>query len=107
VNIWETEPVSRAIIQAISDYCQSFVQSTPDSPAEDNNEDNHKVKSDHNQEANKPKSPEAQVDSLPHPQFILRLLDKDNLEDPITESIYLSSNLEAAISQAIATIKSN
>ncbi|MGL4884441.1 MAG: ATP-grasp domain-containing protein [Waterburya sp.] len=107
VNILETEPVSRAIIQAIADYCQSFVQSTPDSAAEDNNEDNNKVKSDQNKGANKPKSPEAQVDSLPHPQFILRLLDKDNLEDPITESIYLSSNLETAISQAIATIKSN
>ncbi|MGL5078898.1 MAG: ATP-grasp domain-containing protein, partial [Waterburya sp.] len=97
VNIWETEPVSRAIIQAIADYCQSFVQSTPNSPAEDNND----------KEANHSKSPETKVNSLSHPQFILRLLNKDNLEDSITESIYLSSNLETAISQAIATIKSN
>jgi succinyl-CoA synthetase beta subunit len=103
VNIWETEPVNRAIIQAIANYCQSFVQSTSPSPAEDNN----KVKSEQNKGANKPKSPESQVDSLPHPQFVLRLLDTDNLEDLVTESIYLSSNLEAAISQAIATIKSN
>jgi succinyl-CoA synthetase beta subunit len=101
VNIWDTEPVSRAIVQAIANYCQSFVQSTSPSPAEHNN----KVKSDQDKEANQSKSPETKVNSLPHPQFILRLLNKDNLEDLMTESIYLSSNLEAVISQAIATVK--
>ncbi len=101
VNIWDTEPVSCAIVQAIANYCQSCVQSTSPSPAEHNN----KVKSDQDKEANQSKSPETKVNSLPHPQFILRLLNKDNLEDLMTESIYLSSNLEAVISQAIAIVK--
>jgi succinyl-CoA synthetase beta subunit len=95
VNIWETEPISRAIIQAIANYCHSCVQSTLPSQAQDNN----KVGSD------QPQSSKTKANSPPHPQFILRLLNQDNLEDITTESIYLSNNLDTAISQAIATVK--
>jgi succinyl-CoA synthetase beta subunit len=95
VNIWETEAVSCTIVEAIAKYCQSCVQATSPSLTENN----HKVKSDQS------KSSETKANSLPHPQFILRLLDQDNLKDLTTESMYISSNLEIAISQAIAMIK--
>ncbi len=42
------------------------------------------------------------------PYFILRLLNKDNLNDlPLIDNVYLASNLETAILEAIAMVKSN
>ena len=104
VNIWETEAVSREVIEAIANYAQSIAKSASSA--------NEQPKAESDQ-ANKPTSIK-QTKSLtpveldPQPQFILRLLNKDNLKDiKITETMYLSSNLEAAIAQAIAVVKSN
>ena len=73
VNVWETETISRQIVEAIANYCQSVSEST-----------------------------------LTSPQFILRLPAQGNLDElKIAETIYISSNLEEAISQGISIVKSS
>ena len=101
VNIWETEAVSREVIEAIANYAQSIATSSADEQLA--------VESDQaNQHTSTKQTKPLTSVKLTQPQFILRLLNKDNLEDiKITETMYLSSNLEAAISQAIAVVKSN
>ncbi len=103
VNIWETEAIGREVIEAIANYAQSIAKASSAN-------EQLAVESDR---SNKPTSTK-QTKSLtpvkldPQPQFILRLLNQDNLKDiKITETMYLSSNLEAAIAQAIAVVKSN
>ena len=84
VNIWETDAVNRQIIETINDYCTSrtlSIESTLDSSSRD-------------------------ATSTTKP-LILRLLNEDNLNDlKMSKTTYLFSNLEAAISKAIAITKS-
>ena len=83
VNIWETDAVNRQIIETINDYC-----------------------------TNRTLSIEPTVDSASNATptmkpLVLRLLNEDNLNDlKISQTTYLFSNLEAAISKAIAIVKS-
>lgn len=107
VNIWETETISREIVQTISSYCKSTSQSN--SPTmEEQILINNSVQSNHNNLGNSRKSLESKPKSLSQPQFILRLLDQGNLEDmQMTETIYLSKSLSKAIQKAIAIVKSS
>ncbi len=108
LNIWESAAISREIVQTISDYCRTAEELTLLSKAEQVLV-NSAITADNssNLNVNYPNLKSNQTPSAT-PYFILRLLDQDNLEDlPLTEKIYLSSNLEAAISEAITIVKSN
>lgn len=107
VNIWETEAVSREIVQTISNYCQSISESNL--PArEEQVLVNSSQQINPNNLINYRKSLESNSKSPSPPQFILRLLDQGNFgELEATESIYLSSSLSTAIQKAIAVVKSS
>ncbi len=102
VNIWDTEAVSREVIEAIANYAQSIAKAS-------SADEQLAVESDRaNQPTSAKQTKSVTSVEVTQPQFILRLLNKDNLKDlKITETMYLSSNLEAAIAQAIAVVKSN
>ncbi|MGF1590268.1 MAG: ATP-grasp domain-containing protein [Pleurocapsa sp.] len=108
LNIWESEAVSREIVQTIIDYCRAAEESTLPAKEEQVLVNSAIVSnSSDNLEVNYPNVKSNQT-LRATPYFVLRLLNKDSLEDlPLTENIYLSSNLEAAISEAIAMVKSN
>lgn len=106
INIWETETISRQIVEAIANYSLSVPESTFSPTQEKVLSGSSKSDSDNLNKQRK----SLESHSIPNtkPQFLLRLLIKDNLEQlPIDESIYISSNLEAVISQAIAIVKPN
>ena len=107
INIWETETISRQIVEAIANYCLSVPELTL-SPTKEEVLVRGSFKSDSDNLKKQRKSLESQSIPNSKPQFLLRLLIKDNLEQlPIDESIYISSNLEAVISQAIAVVKTS
>lgn len=95
LNIWETEVVSREILQTMVDYCQATQESVLPS-----REEAILVNSQIPLKGEKSNYSHAtEVEQKPY--FILRLLNKDNLDDvSISERIYLSSNLEEVVSQA-------
>jgi len=41
------------------------------------------------------------------PYFVLRLIGYNNIDLPLPKEIHLTNNLEAAITQAIAVVKSS
>ena len=83
VNIWETDAVNRQILETINDYCTSRTVSIEPTLAPASNAT----------PATKP--------------LVLRLLNEDRLNDlKMSQTTYLFSNLEAAISKAIAIAKS-
>lgn len=88
LNIWESVTVSREIVQTVVDYCDRH-QSASRSAAENGVNENQSL-------------PE-NFSSLP--RFILRLLHEEELNFANTEQIYLSSSLETAIDEAIATVE--
>lgn len=111
LNIWETEAVSREIMQTIIDYCQAAEESALPSREEPilvnsniarrEGQPNYSQSAQSNQKFDKP-------------HFILRLLNEDNLkiqrEDGVNDlstsgKIYLSSNLEDVINQAVLRVK--
>ena len=110
LNIWESEAVSLEAVQTIIDYCRAVAESTLPSREEQvlvnsaipsNNSSSQKVDLDYQ---NLPSNQTLEAT----PYFILRLLNQDNLNDlPLIDNVYLSSNLEAAILEAIAIVKSN
>ncbi len=111
LNIWETEAVSREIMQTIMDYCQAAEESALPSPEEpilvNSNIARREGQFNYSQSAKSNEKPDK-------PHFILRLLNKDNLdiqrEDDVNDlstsgKIYLSSNLEEVINQAVLRVK--
>ena len=89
-NIRETTAINQAIIQAVCIYCNSQIESASATAAG---------------AGEKTKFVSA---TLAQPQFILRLVDVDNLDRPMPEdmldtpeNVYLTSNLEAAVTKAI------
>ena len=87
VNIWETDALNRQILKTIDDYCISRTVSLESKL--DSSKSNSTLKTT-------------------RPTLVLRLLNKDNLDDiEINQSIYLFSNLEMAIQKAIALVKSD
>ena len=105
LNIWETEAVSREILQTIIDYC-----SAKEEAALPSREEPILVKSAialRDDKLNYQQSGESDQKPLSQPYFILRLLNKDNLEDlSISGGIYLSSNLEEVVNQASHRVQS-
>lgn len=99
LNIWETDAVNREIVQTINDYYTNHVSSkSNDSNIEDNNESM-------SEPATSADNLSLTTDFRP---LVLRLLDKDSLDvSEIGETIYLFSNLEAAIEKAIAIVKAD
>lgn len=91
INIWETEMVSQKILQTLIEYMQSDSEPTLSSAETETKSLEAKVK----------------VTSQFQPQFILRLLNAEVEQQQVSDTIYLSSSLETAISQAIAVVKSN
>ena len=85
VNIWESDAVNRQILETVNDYCANKAVSFESHP------DN------------------ASGDAPPttQPPLVLRLLNEARLDDlKMSQDIYLFSNLEAAISKAIESAKS-
>lgn len=106
INIWEPETISRQIVEMIVNYSPSLPELTLSPTKEEVLSGSSKSDSDNLNKQRK--SLESQSIPNTKPQFLLRLLIKDNLEQlPIDESIYISSNLEAVISQAIAVVKTS
>lgn len=106
INIRDTEAVSREIITAIATYSESFA---PDvSPAqEEQSKLNRSISSGQNTSTKPQKSLITNKISA-QPQFVLRLLDKSNLDNLGTDqSIYLSSSLEEAVTKTVALVKSS
>ena len=105
LNIWETEAVSREILQTIIDYC-----SAKEELALPSREEPILVKSAiaiNDNRLNYQQSGESDQKPPSQPYFILRLLNKDNLEDlSISGGIYLSSNLEEVVDQASRRVQS-
>ncbi|MGB5636972.1 MAG: ATP-grasp domain-containing protein [Waterburya sp.] len=102
LNIWESEAVSREIVQTIIDYCHAAEESALLSREEPLLVNSAIALRDgkSNQQ-----SGESDQKTLAQPHFILRLLNKDNLDDLSRSGrIYLSSNLEEVIEQAIRTL---
>ena len=99
LNIWETDAVNREIVQTINDYYTNHVSSkSNDSNTEDKNESM-------SEPATSADNLSLTTDFRP---LVLRLLDKDSLDvSEIGETIYLFSNLEAAIEKAIAIVKAD
>lgn len=85
INIWVSEALSREIMQKIASYGQPLSESpTP---------------------VNASRQPN--VSSLPQVKFVLRLPYYSDLESPqIGETLYVTTDLEAAISQTVTLIKS-
>jgi succinyl-CoA synthetase beta subunit len=103
LNIWEPDIINREILQTVGDYHAARValSSSESMPANDS-----VVKT----EESKDTSENLKSTSSSQPSFVLRLLDKDNInleELEISETIHLFGNLEAAIKKAIAIVKSN
>ena len=109
LNIWDTEAVSREVVQTIIEYCrtrsaiatieQQLVESTI-------------AQSDLAKERSKIAPPaKLEFGSESPPKFILRLLEGQLLEDleelSRSSQIYLSSSLEESIKQTIAVVKSS
>lgn len=103
LNIWETEVVTREIVQTMIDYCQVAIESALPSKEEPILVNSKIALKD--KKINYPQPTKAEL----KPYFILRLLNKDNLDnlDDVTKSeqIYLSSNLEEVVEQTIQRIQ--
>lgn len=108
LNIWESEAVSLEAVQTIIDYCRAVAESTLPSREEQVLVNSATPSnSSSSQKADYQNSPSEQTLGAT-PYFILRLLNKDNLNDlPLIDNVYLASNLETAILEAIAMVKSN
>lgn len=103
LNIWETEIVSRQVVQTVIDYYEKAERATH-SDSGGSTEIDPAVSSGDRSRASEPN-----ISTLPSlPQFILRLPNKSELDNlPTSAGIYLSDSLEAVISQAAAIIKDN
>ena len=111
-NIWDTEVISRAIVQTLVDYCATkaapVVLPLPSEQMLVNSaialRENYEPESSSLIAHNPPRVIPA------HPYFILRLPNQANFADlelPDSGQIYLSSSLEDSIKQTIAMIKSS
>ena len=102
LNIWETEIISREVVQTIVDYDEAR-QATRSDDSGSIPANTAESSSDRQVATKKPTSPTVTL-----PQFILRLPNESELDNlPTSEGVYLSNSLEAVISQATATIKDN
>lgn len=106
LNIRETELVNQQIIEIISNYFQAQ-QSLSLLPKQENLEKNNPTNMS-NSLAIQRESAVSQTDSLNNlPYFVLRLIGYNNIDLPLPKEIHLTNNLEAAITQAIAVVKSS
>ena len=102
INVWDTEAVSREVIQTVVDYCNAKTKAQE--PAISSNEAvlvNSKI-------TNSDSEPQdvAHTNSTP-PRFVLRLLHQSEINDLVDSTyIYLSSSIEESIKKAIALVKS-
>ena len=104
INIWDTEAISREIVETVVSYCHHVTGST--SASDEEPPVNGEVTKNHPDSVQQ-KSSDLTTAST-RPKFVLRLLDKEQTDDTqMTETIYLSNGLEAAIEKAIAIVKSN
>ncbi len=102
LNIWESEAVSREIVKTIIDYCHAAEESAL-LPREEPLLVNSAISLSDGK--SNQQSGESDQKTLAQPHFILRLLNKDNLDDLSRSGrIYLSSNLEEVINQTIRTL---
>lgn len=122
LNIWESEAINREIVQTINDYCQARSESIPANEeqllvnnqaiAKDTSANSLgleaatiKDNASHRGDLEEQKSSEVGQIVPEEPYFILRLLNQAVLDDLlITDRVYLSSNLEEVIEQAIQRI---
>ncbi|MEM6614746.1 MAG: hypothetical protein AAF652_21390, partial [Cyanobacteria bacterium P01_C01_bin.72] len=111
-NIWDTEVISRAIVQTIVDYCATktapVIFPLPSEQMLVNSAialgENHESESSSSIDRNPP----TVIPAAPY--FILRLPNQASLADlelPDSGQIYLSSSLEDSIDQTISMVKSN
>lgn len=107
VNIWDTEAMSHEIVQAISNYYQAsselLLQSTtPETILVNNN-----LTSSSSSQTSYENLTRSAVSSVSQVKFVLRLINKVNFDNlKIPETMYLTTSLEEAVSQTIATVKS-
>ena len=91
LNIWETEAVSREIVQTIIDYCQTNEKSLL--PSREEAVLVNSAIAQRDDKLNYPQSGESELKPLAQPDFILRLLNPVNFDNlPQTGQIYISSN---------------
>ncbi len=101
LNIWETEAISREIVQTIADYCQAGAESNPVRQEEQLLVNSSKENAPNSPSLESQKSLAANQIFPERPYFILRLLNYGSLDDlPLEERIYLSSSLEKVVEQA-------
>ena len=102
LNIWESVVVSRAIVQTIIDYCDRAEEragAVREEPASFDRAIN-------DTQQTLQLASEDKLSLLP--RFILRLLHEDELNELLTTNkIYLSSDLETVIAEAIAVVEPN
>ncbi len=107
VNIWDTEAMSREIVQAITNYYQAsselLLQSTtPETILVNNN-----LTSSSSSQTSYENLARSDVSSISQVKFVLRLINKANFDNlKIPETMYLTSSLEDAVSHTIAVVKS-
>ena len=111
LNIWETETVSREILRTIMDYCQVAEEAALPS-REEPILVNSKIALKEDQSKYPQSVKTEQEPDKPH--FVLRLLNENNLGSEeeggsgdlsASGRVYLSSNLEEAINQAVLRVK--
>ncbi len=110
VNIWETEAVSKEIVQTIAQYLQSSSKSTLASKSESIDRD--RVVESNLKNSSSLQQSQSNVARQPQLKFVLRLLNQDSdseadLSCQFEERLCVSNNLETAISKAIAVVKSS
>ena len=108
VNIWESEAVSKKIMETINNYCQLFPQevskATEETQVMPNNGANF-ASHDGGTDQEPADLPLKQKSSV---KFVLRLLDRGDWEQQqLKETVYLTTSIKSAVSQAIKLVKLN